>query len=249
MAALLGFLCAAASRAEVTATHDAIIKFNSSLFPSHLPRNSEAPVGIRIEAHVKPRSARREPPALTAVELGIHRAADLSRLGLPICDIAKIDPASSEQALQACPGAQIGYGRVRAKSTFPNAPHFHFDGRVIVFNGRLEDGSPAILLHVFSPRLRTSFVFPLTIEHRSGRYRTVLVAHLRVGRWSSVTGFQLVVDRTYSYHGKQRGFLNASCPALQGTTLGVAPFVVATLHFADGTQHRLSVVGSCEVRR
>jgi hypothetical protein len=242
----LVLLAATVAGAEVTATHDTIISFDSTIFPRVLPRNRTAPVGIRIEGHVKARS-KREAPALTTIELAIVNAADLSRQGLATCDIARIDPASSTQALQACPGAQIGYGRIRALSTLPGTHDLHFNGRVTIFNGRLEDGRPAILLHVFSKNLHISFVFPLTITHRSGRYGTVLTAHVRVDRWSSVTDFKLILNRTYRAHGKRKSFLNASCPAPQGFSVGISPFVVATLKFVDGTQTRIPVVGSCRV--
>lgn len=242
----IALLAATFARAEVTATHDTIISFDSTIFPRVLPRARTAPVGIRIEGHVKARS-KREPPALTTIELAIVNAADLSRQGLPECDISRIDPASSNQAVQACPRAQIGFGRIRAVSKLPGTRDLHFNGQVTIFNGRLEDGRPAILLHVFSKSLHTSFVFPLTIAHRSGRYGTVLTAHVRVDRWSSITDFKLVLDRTYRVHGRRRSFLNASCPAPQGFSVGISPFVVATLSFVDGTQTRIPVVGSCRV--
>jgi hypothetical protein len=232
--------------AEVTATHDAIIRFDSAIFPRVLPRGRTAPVGIRMEGHVKARN-KREPAALTTIELAIQHAADLSRQGLPTCEISRIDPASSAQALQACPGSHIGYGRIRAKSKLPGAGYLHFNGRVTIFNGRLENGRPAILLHVFEPRLHSSFVFPLTITHRSGRYGTVLTAHVKVNRWSSITDFELVLNRTYRAHGERRSFLNASCPVPQGLSVGISAFVVATLRFADGTKTRIPVVGSCRV--
>jgi hypothetical protein len=240
-------LATAFAAAEVTATHDAIIKFDSTMFPRDLPRTSTAPVGIRIEGHIKARNSNREPPALTTIELAIHRAADLSRNGLPVCDISQIDPASSAQALQACPGSHIGYGEIRAESKLPGTEHLHFHGRVTIFNGELANGRPAILLHVFNPTLHSSFVFPLTISHRKGRYGTILATHVRVDRWSSITDFRLVLNRTYSDHGKRTGFLNASCPAPQGLSLGIAPFVVATLKFSDGTERIIPVVGSCRV--
>lgn len=244
---LLALSLAAASSAEVVATHDAFIRFKSTLFPTHLPRSSTAPVGIRIEGHVKARKGQ-QPAPMTTIELAIHRAADLSHSGLPVCEINRIDPASSSQALAACGGAKIGYGQIRALLRFPGTKHIHFLGHVLIFNGRLQNGRPAILLHVYNPVLHTSFVFPLTITHNpNGRYATILKAHVQLDRWSSVTDFRLIMNRSYSYHGHRRGFLNASCPAPHGLKLGIAPFVVATLGFADGSDTKIPVVGSCEV--
>lgn len=232
--------------AEVTATHDAIITFDSRIFPRVLPRHHAAPVRIQIKGHIKARK-NREPAALTKLELAIHQAANIFHRGLPVCDEARIDPASNAQALEECPGSQIGYGRIQAQSTLPGTKHFFFNGRAILLNGRLENGRPAILLHVFSPRPPTSIVFPLTISHRAGRYGTLLTAHVRVGRWSRITYFKLVLSRNYRFHGKKRSFLSASCPAPKGLSVGIAPFVLATLSFADDTQSKIAVVSSCKV--
>lgn len=243
---VLVLLAAAGTEAEVTATHDTVITFDSEIFPHVLPRHRAAPVGIRLEAHVKARK-KREPAALTSIELGIHRAANLSRRGLPVCDANRIDPASTAMALARCRGARIGYGRIRAQSDFPGTRRFHFSGRVTIFNGRLENGRPAILLHVFSRSPRSSFVFPLRISHSKGRYQTRLTTHVRIGRWSRITDFKLVLSRTYGRGGRRRSYLSASCPAPAQFSIGISPFVVATLGFADRSESRIAVVGSCKV--
>ncbi len=248
LAALALLVLSAGSRAEVTATHDTIIKFDSRIIPEVLPRHSEAPVGIEIEGHLK-RRGKREPPPLTKLELAINRAASLSRKGLPVCDISRIDPASTVEALEACPGARIGHGEVRAQSKFPGQPRFFVTGEVVIFNGRLENGRPAILLHIFSARPPTSTVFPLTVSKRSGRFGTALTANVRLGRWSQITDFRLILNRTYRSGGKRRGFVNASCPAPKGLNLGLAPFVKATLSFADKTESEIAVLSSCKVGR
>jgi hypothetical protein len=236
------------TQAEVAATQNTIIKFDSRISPRLLPRHGSAPVGITIEGRLRTRKGREASP-LTALELGINKAAGVSRKGLPVCEIGRIDPASSAQALEACPGAQIGHGLIHAQSSFPGTKNFRFKARVTIFNGELEDGRPAVLLHVFNPVLRTSYVFPFSILHRRGRYGTVLSAHVRLGRWSSVKAFKLVLKRSYRFRGEQRSFLNASCPAPRDFGVGVSSFVLATLRFADGTESKIPVVGWCKVAR
>jgi hypothetical protein len=243
LAVLLG---AAVTRAEVTATHDTLITFDSQIFPRVLPRHGEAPIGIRIEGHLKTRK-KREPAALTDMELAIQRAGRLTHRGLPICDVDLIDPASTAQAVAACPGARIGYGRIRAQASFPGTQAFYFNGKVVIFNGRLEDGRPAVLLHVFNPTPPTSFVFPLTISHQRGRYGTALSAHVKIGQWSRITDFRLVLKRTYLYKGRRHSYLSAGCPAPAGFSVGISPFVQATLGFADGTETKVPVISSCKV--
>lgn len=244
--ALLGLFASVGSRAEVTATHDTFIVFNSKVSPNVLPRSGSAPVAIRIEGHVKARG-KREPAPLAKIELAIHRAATLSRQGLPVCDVASIDPASSAEALAACGDARVGYGRIRAESRFPGQPHLPFNGRALLFNGRLEDGSPAILIHVFNAKPPSSFVFPFAISRQTGRYGTVLTAEVRLGRWSRITDFRLILNRTFRHAGRPRSYLNASCPAPAGFSIGISPFVRATLGFGDGTASEIAIVSSCRV--
>jgi hypothetical protein len=242
----VALLAAAVSRAEVAVTHSTLIKFDSHVFPRVLPRHGSAPIGIRIEGHLKSRR-KGEPAPLTKLELAINRAGHVSQRGLPVCDLAAIDPASTAQALAACGGARIGYGRIRALASFPGTRRFYFNGRATIFNGRLEDGRPAILLHVFNRTPPASFVFPFRVSHRRGRYGTVLATHVKIGQWSRVTDFKLVLKRTYRYRGEAKSYLTAGCPAPKGLAIGISPFVVATLGFADGTHKDIPVVSSCRV--
>jgi len=242
----IALLVATATRAEVAVTHSTLIKFDSRVFPSVLPRHGSAPVGIRIEGHLKARS-KSEPSPLTKLQLAINRAGHVTRRGLPICDVESIDPASTAQALAACGDARIGYGRIRALASFPGTRRFYFNGRATIFNGRLEDGQSAILLHVFNSTPPASFVFPFRVSNRRGRYGTVLTAHVKIGQWSRVTDFELILKRTYRYRGELRSYLSAGCPAPKGLSIGISPFVVATLGFADGTHKDIPVVSACKV--
>lgn len=244
-AALLSMTLTESAEAEVTATDDAIISFNSSVFPKSLPRHGTAPVGIRIEGRVRPRK-NRKPAALTRIELGIHKAAKLLRSPLPQCAVSKIYPASTKRALAACGDARIGYGRIRAETNFPG-DRVVFDGRVLLFNGRLPSGRPAILMHIFNAVPPSSYVFPFMIMQRRGEYRTVLSASMDVGRWSRITAFKLVVKRTFRENGRQRGYFNAGCPAPEGLQGGISPVVRARLIFADATNSVIPVFGSCRV--
>ena len=248
MAVFLAASLSAGSQAEVTTTHNTLIKFDSRLFPRVLPRHGSAPIGIEIEARLRARK-KQEPAPLTKLELAINRAGSVTHRGLPVCDVAAIDPASTAQALAACGDARIGYGRIRALASFPGTRHFYFNGRATIFNGRLENGRPAILLHVFNRTPPASFVFPLRISHRSGRYGTVLTAHVQIGQWSRITSFKLILKRSYRYRGQTRSYLNAGCPAPEGFSVGISPFVVATLGFADGTDKDIPLVSYCKVGR
>jgi hypothetical protein len=246
VAVLVGLAVSPTVRAEVTATDDAIIVFNSRVFPKVLPRDGTAPVGISIEGRVKPKR-NRDPAPLRLIELEIHKAAKLFRARIPQCSIAKIYPASTKRALAACGQSRIGYGRIRAEASFPGRERLNFDGRVLLFNGRLANRRPAILMHVFNEQPPSSYVFPFAIVKRRGEYGTVLTANTAIGRWSRITAFKLVVRKTFRHKGRQRGYFNASCPAPKGFRGGISPVVRARLSFADGTASVIPVFGACRV--
>jgi hypothetical protein len=236
------------AEAEVTATHDAVISFNSEISPRVLPRSTLVPVEVRVSGRVKRRKGRKEPASLSTLDFEITRSAVVHSHGLPVCTVPDIDPARPGQALEACGRARVGYGRIVARSVVPGQPHFLFDGRVLLFNGRLH-GRPAILVYAFNRYPPSSFVFPFTIARQRGRYGTVMRAKVDVGRWSRVVSFELVLRRTFRDQGRRWGYLNASCPAPTGLNVGVAPIARARLGFGDGTQRDLTVLGACRVAR
>lgn len=246
--ALVGIAAATApAQAEVTATDDAIISFDSRIFPKVLPRSGDAPVGITIEGRVRPRK-NRAPASLEQIELSIHKAAKLLRAPIPQCPVSRIYPASTERALAACGPSRIGWGRIRAETSLPGRDRLVFDGEVLLFNGRLPDGSAAILMHVFNEQPPSSYVIPFRITRRSrGEYRTVFTAGTRIGRWSRITAFRLVVSKTFRHKGRQRGYFNAGCPAPKGFRGGISPIVKARLSFRKAPSTTISVFGSCRV--
>lgn len=233
-------------KAEVTISHDTVIRFNSRVFPKALPRSGSAPVGIHIEGHLKPRK-KKEPAPLTRLELAIEKAGKLDTRGLPLCDVSELDPATSARAMELCGDARIGHGRVKARSTFPGQPQLALDAQVLAFNGRLKGGGRAVILHAFNAVPPVSYVFPLRVTQRRGRYGTALTANVKLNRWSRITDFNLTLFRTYRYRGERKSFLSAGCPAPRGFSVGISKFVQATLSFGDGRQSRISVVGSCKV--
>jgi hypothetical protein len=234
------------AEAEVTATHDAVISFDSAISPRVLPRSSLVPVAVRVSGKVKRRKGRSEPASLSTLDFAITRSAVIHSHGLPVCTVAEIDPARPGQALEVCGRARIGYGRILARSVVPGQPHFLFNGRVLLFNGRLK-GRPAILVYAFNRYPPSSFVFPFTITKQRGRYGTVMRATVNVGRWSRIVSFKLVLKRTFQDGGRRWGYLNASCPAPPGLNVGVAPIARARLGFGDGTLRDLTVLSACRV--
>jgi hypothetical protein len=67
-------------------------------------------------------------------------------------------------------------------------------------------------------------------------------------QWGYVTGFDLVLSRSYRFHGRDRSFLSASCPAPSG--IFTAPFKLArgTFYLSDGQTRSRVLSAACHVR-
>jgi hypothetical protein len=95
-----------------------------------------------------------------------------------------------------------------------------------------------------------SFIIPFSVHRRPGTFRTALVALIRrsVGPWPRVANFQINVARTFSYRGKRRSYLSASCPVPEHFTAGFLSFARATYTFQGGKQVTTESVRSCRAR-
>ena len=120
------------------------------------------------------------------------------------------------------------------------------------FNGRVH-GKPAILAHVYGTNpVPTSFTFtfPFVPKSTKGTFGTVLKANLPQATGSSgyVTGLAMNLGRNYSFHGKRRSYLSASCPAPKGFGSAVFPLARAGFDFKGGRSLGSTLVRSCGVR-
>ena len=66
--------------------------------------------------------------------------------------------------------------------------------------------------------------------------------------WGYVTGFDLALSRTYSFRGRTRSLLSASCPAPTG--IFTAPYKLArgTFYLSGGRTRERVLSGACHVR-
>ena len=132
----------------------------------------------------------------------------------------------------------------------PNQRPFNVHTRLAAFNGRTRAGRHAILVHAYSADPPFAFVIPFSVHHRSGAFRTVLVALIRrsAGPWPHIASFAIVVSRHFTSAGRQRSYLSASCPIPDGFTAGFLSFARATYAFAGGNQLITESVRSCRAR-
>jgi hypothetical protein len=88
------------------------------------------------------------------------------------------------------------------------------------------------------------------VRHQPGTFKTVLVSTVgrAVGPWPRISSFQIAVSRHFTYRGKRRSYLNASCPVPKGFTAGFLSLARATYTFDDGEELQTESVRSCRAR-
>jgi DNA-binding beta-propeller fold protein YncE len=211
------------------------VNFDGKLTPHALPRHGSAPVGIAVDARISGTSGG-TPPQLRRIAIEINRNGHFSATGLPICREDEIQPSTTAGARAACGRALVGEGHFAANVKLPEQSPFPSSGKVLAFNGRLH-GKPAILAHIYGTQpAPTSYVLPFSIRESRGTYGTVLETSLphATGNWGYVTGLEMKLRRSFHFHGKQRSYLSAGCPAPAGFPGAVFPLARTSFAFAGG---------------
>jgi hypothetical protein len=122
---------------------------------------------------------------------------------------------------------------------------------VLAFNALL-DGRPAILAQVYGRRpAPSSRIIVFRVGRTSGTYGTVLTASVpeSLDQWGHLTHFSLDLHREFTYLGRPRSYLSASCPAPPGFPGATFSFARATIGFADGRTLVSTLTRNCRVRR
>lgn len=211
------------------------VSFDGKLTPHALPRHGSAPVGIAVDARIAGTKGG-DPPQLRRIAIQINRNGHFSATGLPICGEDEIQPSTTAGARAACGRALVGEGHFAANVKLPEQSPFPSSGKVLAFNGRLH-GKPAILAHIYGTQpVPTSYVLPFSIGESRGTYGTVLETSLpnATGDWGFVTGLEMSLHRSFRYHGKQRSYLSAGCPAPAGFPGASFPLARTSFAFAGG---------------
>jgi hypothetical protein len=246
--ALLGAVAAGLAWGERTQKGDLIVRLDGGLSPLKLPRNRPAPVAVHLEGGLK--SAGGELlPRVTRIELGLPAQGVVSTRGLPTCSQQQLRNARPPEALAACRSALVGRGRLAAQVKAPNQAPFAIHTRLLAFNGRT-GGRRAVLLHAFAADPPTVAVIPVELREGSGRFGLALVADLprALGPWPRFADFDLTLSRRYSYRGKRRSYLSASCPIPRRLTAGFFSLARVELTLAGGSRIATGIARSCRAR-
>jgi hypothetical protein len=251
LAAAVGLLtCASLAHATVVQEGNLRITVLSQVLPYKLPRKGTAPIAVFVSGHLsEPHGG--IPSQLQEMTVEVNKHGLLQSKGLPSCPLSRIQPASTQRALESCGDALIGSGQFWAHIVLPDQGAYPTHGRLLIFNGR-QKGAPVIFTHIFTANpFFSSFVIPFAIQKKSnGAYGTKLTASLpqALGDWGYVDRIKLTLKRKYRFGGKELSYFNAGCPAPEGSKRTVFPLALASFAFADGSQLAAKVEKACAVK-
>jgi hypothetical protein len=239
------------AHAEVSTDGDVITTFDGGFTPTRLPRAEPAPVAVHVAGNVRSASGDgARIPQLRTVTIAINRQGRLFDRGLPVCDVASIQPADEAHALATCGESVVGSGQVTIQAHIPTQPFFEVKARILAFNGPRRHGHKLILAQAYAPDPPGAFVLSFTVKKGRGVFGTVMSTTLPASaqQWAYLTHFALTLRRTYTYNGKTHSYVSAACSAPPGFRSAVFPFGRATYGFDDGRSLTTEIARRCTVR-
>jgi hypothetical protein len=250
LAALASLALASGAFAAVVQEGTLRVSITTQIKPFRLPRTDAAPISVFLAGHISSTTGG-VPSQLTRMSILVNRHGVLDTSALPVCRTSRIRTATTDQALERCGESVIGAGHFWASVVLPDQPAYHTTGRLLAFNG-LSHGKPAVLAQIYTTQpFPSSFVVPFAITHiPRGRFGTELAAELpeALGEWGFVNRIKMTIGRTVERGGREKSFLNASCPAPRGAKTAAFPLAVANFAFADGQSLHATVSKSCGVK-
>lgn len=249
LAILVVALSTASAPAELAQKGDLFVHFGGGVSPKQLPRDSLAPIGVRIEGRIRV-PAGHEPPALHRIEVALNRGGHLSSRGLPTCRRRRIASATPAEALATCGRALVGTGGLTASTSFPSQAAYLLRGETLLFNARMH-GHPAILAYVFQrrPTPLTRFIV-FRIRHSGGRFGTLISGDLSAAtdRNANLRSIYLQLQRNYVFHGHRRSYISAGCAIPPGVPVASFPFARVSMSFEDGRTLSSTLFRTCRAR-
>jgi hypothetical protein len=248
--AATALLLAGIAQGETQKVGNMLVTVSAKLAPNTLPRTDRAPVAVSVGWKIT--STDGSPPStLKTVKIQINSNGILNATGLPTCPYSRIQPASTHRALSNCRASLVGTGTFAAQVGLEGQENYVAKGRMVVFNS-VEHHKPVLYGQIYTGYpFAASFVIVFKVsKSRKGTFGTTLSATLPVSLrdWGNLTEVNMRLSRKFSYRGRRRSFLTASCPTPKG--FGGAPFRLARTSFAfeNGRRTTSTLTETCKVR-
>lgn len=209
---------------------------DGGISPTKLPRHQQAPITARLNGEISTRDGT-HPPAFKSMDLKIEKNIAIDPVGLPTCRAGQLKATSSTAAKRACGDAIVGSGSAEVEVAFPEQAPFRSTGPLILFNGGLRGKTTTLLLHAYvnvpAPTAIVTAAKVTRIHEGPFGLRIQATVPRIAGGSGSVTEFELKVGRRFTYKGRKKSFLTASCPDGIWMAKGEAKFVDdTTLHIS-----------------
>jgi len=238
------------AQAERNGEGDLVVTFDTAMHPTRLPRQTVAPVAVRVAGDVQLASGNTaQLPQLRTISVAINRQGRLFDRGLPICHVGEIEPASERAARRVCGGSIVGSGHVTLQARIPTQPLFTVKAKLLAFNGPRRSGDKLILAQAYARKPPGAFVLSFRVSRRPGLFGTVMSTTLprRTQHWAYLTHFDMTLHRIYTFRGQPRSYISAACSAPAGFDTVLFPFARATYDFANGQSLTTTAAQSCRV--
>lgn len=242
-----GLICcvlfAGGANAALVKVGNLVLTADGGFTPNQLPRGSYAPIDFQGHADLKLVGGG-VPSPLQQLVLDFDRDGRLTTAGLPVCQPASLQEATTREARSRCSKAIVGTGAVSALIPLEGQPPLVASSPVTFFNGPRMDGERTVILHArtTSPKVQT-FVITIPIAKRRGQF--AYRATIDVPPIADGTGALVHVDasigKRYRADGRERSYVSARCSNGVLRTHG-------RFTFADGTIIDGSVDKGCTVR-
>jgi len=249
IAALLATLtiagATATSQAEFVQTGDLLVSFDAGLQPSKLPRSTLVPVKVGFKGTFENLDASDTPPLDTMV-VKLSRGGQINSKGLPRCTEPRLQGLNTQEALAACGQAQIGSGTASSAFRFPDGQRVRSKAKMLLFNA-----PRGIIMHIYTTDpLKGAFLVPMSIHKGQGAFGTVLRARFPkiAAGYGYLTGFEMVIQRNFSYRGERQSYVLASCPAPAGFNKVAFELARVTYAFRTGVKVQNAAIRTCSAR-
>jgi hypothetical protein len=236
----LAAIAVSAAQGETVKLGNLIVSIEGVISPHKLPKRAPAPIALKVSGQIKTTDGSHV-PALKTLALKFDRHGQIYTKGLPTCRVGQLQSTLTAQARRVCGAALVGTGRASAEIAFPEQAPFDASGPMLIFNGAPKGKDPVLIIHVHANvPAPTTFVTTAVVGRSSGKYgtKTLIKIPTITGGQGSLIGFEAKIHRTWTYKGKKRSLLYASCPT--GSLFAHGEF-----SFADGTMISGDVVKGC----
>jgi hypothetical protein len=231
----------ALAKPEVVRVGNLFLRDNGGISPSKLPRHEQVPIAAKLNARIGAVDGS-HPPAIESVIADFDKSIEVNAEGLPVCSQAQLVARSTTDAKKACPDAIVGSGEAEVEVAFPEQEPIDAKGPIFLFNGGVHGDTTLLFIHAYvNVPAPTAVVATAKITHiHRGHFGLHTVSSIPkiAGGAGSVTSFKLTVDRTFTYEGKKRSYLTASCPT------GVY-FAEGKVRFSDATVLKITHALPC----